>query len=549
MTNLYQYDSLNRLTNSVWNLNASTLASFYYQLGLTGNRTNLVEAVNGSWRTNQWSYDPLYRLTNETIGGASYTSPQSLGYGYDPVGNRTNRTSTSGLNLTNQSFTFNTNDWLKTDAYDNNGNTLWSTNGSVQGPYYYDYENRLINYNNSVYLAYNGDGVRVKKTANGTNIYYLVDDRNPSGYAQVLEEWTASGGSPSLSRVYNYGLSLVSQKQGGTTYYFGYDGHGSTRFLLNSSGAIAESYAYDTYGNLIAGPTTPSTVYLYCAQQYDFDLGLYLNRARYWNTGTGRFWTRDDQEGDQQEPKSLNLYTYCESDPVDGIDPSGNAVYFVERKLSKGYGPETWPLGAGHGYLCFTDPSDPGTGDPFTTGQHLVDSFSWHPNKWHYHGSRAPGRIWENDTTSDWKPPSQHLAFRVTTDRDAQASLLNCINTWKEDTGCGYESGAPIWETPAHKNEIGSVRHTPAPPGGVYYSVRGQNCVWWATIMLKQSNIQVNPAVYKAILNYNWGFGAANQVIKGWRSAYDVRTLNRLPAGMNASSIAGYDLSGFDAGF
>ena len=36
VTNLYQYDRLNRLTNAVWKLNASTLASFYYQLGLTG---------------------------------------------------------------------------------------------------------------------------------------------------------------------------------------------------------------------------------------------------------------------------------------------------------------------------------------------------------------------------------------------------------------------------------------------------------------------------------------------------------------------------------
>ncbi len=75
VTNLYQYDSLNRLTNSVWKLNAGTLASFYYQLGLTGNRTNVIEFVKDSWRTNQWQYDPLYRLTNETIGAPSTTRP------------------------------------------------------------------------------------------------------------------------------------------------------------------------------------------------------------------------------------------------------------------------------------------------------------------------------------------------------------------------------------------------------------------------------------------------------------------------------------------
>lgn len=33
-------------------------------------------------------------------------------------------------------------------AYDNNGNTLWTTNGgSGTGPYYYDPENRMTNFN------------------------------------------------------------------------------------------------------------------------------------------------------------------------------------------------------------------------------------------------------------------------------------------------------------------------------------------------------------------------------------------------------------------
>src|SRR5207245_7250409 len=44
------------------------------------------------------------------------------GYGLDKVGNRTNRNSTVA-GVTNQSFTFNTNDWQSTDAYDGDGNT------------------------------------------------------------------------------------------------------------------------------------------------------------------------------------------------------------------------------------------------------------------------------------------------------------------------------------------------------------------------------------------------------------------------------------------
>ena len=65
-------------------------------------------------RTNQWQYDPLYRLTNEIIKTAS---TGTLGYGYDAVGKRTSRM-VSNLGLAGQTLAYNTNDWLKTDAYD-----------------------------------------------------------------------------------------------------------------------------------------------------------------------------------------------------------------------------------------------------------------------------------------------------------------------------------------------------------------------------------------------------------------------------------------------
>jgi RHS repeat-associated protein len=320
VTNLYQYDALNRLTNALWRSHGSNVASFYYQLGATGNRTNLTETVAGASTptTYAWQYDPLYRLTNETISALG-----TLGYRYDPVGNRTNRQSSGGLasTLPSAAGAFTINDWLTTDQYDNNGNTLWSTNGTAVGPYYYDVQNRLTNYNNSVYLAYNGDGIRVRKTADGSTTFYVVDDRNPSGYAQVLEELTSAG---ALIRAYAYGLSLISQREaGGTVYYFGADGHGSTRLLLDGTGAVNQTFTYDAYGTLIASKGLPATAYLYCGEQFDSDLGMYYLRARYFNAGTGRFWTRDSYEGNKQDPLSLHKYLYCGANPVDRIDPLG----------------------------------------------------------------------------------------------------------------------------------------------------------------------------------------------------------------------------------
>jgi RHS repeat-associated protein len=310
---------MNRLTNLTWKL-TTTLGTFYYQLGTVGNRTNLTETVNGSSRGFAWIYDKLYRLTNETI---SVSAPMgTIGYQFDAVGNRTNRTSTvSGIGA--QTPTYGTNDWLTSDVYDNDGNT--KTNGS--NVYLYDYANRLTNANSgAVVLVYDADGNRIKRiTSTATNLY-LVSTVNPSGYAQVVEEFQSSSAVTNLSRVYTYGLGLISQRQGTTNYFFGSDGHGSTRFLTDGSGTVANAFTYDAYGNLIASNTTAQTVFLYCGEQFDSGLGSYYLRARLMNPNTGRFWTMDTDEGDNEDPLSLHKYLYGEDNPVDNVDPSGHDI-------------------------------------------------------------------------------------------------------------------------------------------------------------------------------------------------------------------------------
>lgn len=43
----------------------------------------------------------------------------------------------------------------------------------------------------------------------------------------------------------------------------------------------------------------------------------------YLNPHTGRFWTMDNYEGNNEDPLSLHKYLYCHDDPVDAVDPSG----------------------------------------------------------------------------------------------------------------------------------------------------------------------------------------------------------------------------------
>ena len=84
-----------------------------------------------------------------------------------------------------------------------------------------------------------------------------------------------------------------------------------------------DTYDYDAFGNLINQTGSTPNNYLFAGEQYDPALSLYYNRARYLNTATGRFWSMDTYEGDDEVPLSLHKYSYTQVDPVDGLDPSG----------------------------------------------------------------------------------------------------------------------------------------------------------------------------------------------------------------------------------
>ena len=218
------------------------------------------------------------------------------------MGNRLSRTS-SLLGITNQSLSYDANDRLNGDTYDNNGNTRNapvsqpSTLNSQQllGTDNYDSENRLTQRTgttgSNVTLVYDGDGNRVQQTVNGQSTSYLVDDRNPTGYAQVVEEIV----NGVVNHIYTYGHDLISQDQvdpatnSWHATFYAYDGHGNVRFLTNESGQVTDTYVYDAFGTLITATGSTNNRYLYTGEQFDPNLGLYYLRARLMNPLTGRF--------------------------------------------------------------------------------------------------------------------------------------------------------------------------------------------------------------------------------------------------------------------
>ncbi|MCX6629270.1 MAG: hypothetical protein NTW28_16760 [Candidatus Solibacter sp.] len=305
----YTYDNLNRLTNETV-AKGATLASYAYTLGPAGNRARVSE-LGG--RSVNYTYDGVYRLTNETIAGAAANNG-AIGYTYDAVGNRLTRTSTSA-GVPASASTYDVNDRLTSDSYDANGNTTASGGNSFT----YDFEDHLKTATGGISYSYDGDGRRVRKTAGGVTTNYLVDDRNPSGLPQVIEEIS----SGVVQRVYVYGLNRISQRQGGATSFYVYDGRGTVRLLANAAGTVTDTYNFDAFGiKLDSAGATPND-FLFSGEQLDPNLQFYYMRARYFSQASGRFLTMDPMPGIAMDPPTLHRYTYGSNDPVNRLDPTG----------------------------------------------------------------------------------------------------------------------------------------------------------------------------------------------------------------------------------
>jgi RHS repeat-associated protein len=132
-----------------------------------------------------------------------------------------------------------------------------------------------------------------------------------------------------VQRQYTYGRQRISENQeiqgAWTPSFYEYDGGGSVRQLINSTGVVTDTYEYDAFGNVLNKTGTTPNNYLYRGEQYDPDLSLYYLRARFYNPVTDRFLSRDPEPGHIAIPHSLHKYLYASGDPVNRLDPRGLA--------------------------------------------------------------------------------------------------------------------------------------------------------------------------------------------------------------------------------
>jgi RHS repeat-associated protein len=316
-TTSYAYDALNRLTDII-NANGSSglVSKYHYQLRADGKRLSVTD---GSGTTN-YTYDDGGKLVQEAGPYAT------IAYGYDNVGNRLTRTVTNaatgnGTTLVNgvTTNTYDQNDRIATvngsatHTYDLDGNEQ-TVNGQTAS---YDFENHLVSLGSVANYAYDADGNRTSASNLGTTTSYVVDTSLP--YASVVEEYSGT----TLAARYDYGDDLVRMDRGSGVYYYIYDGLGSTRQLVNTAGAVTDTWGYSAFGELASHTGGTVNPFLFNAQQFDQASGDYYLRARYYDQSNGRFISQDPYSGSDEDPVSLHRYLYASDDPVDRVDPGG----------------------------------------------------------------------------------------------------------------------------------------------------------------------------------------------------------------------------------
>ncbi|MPM36752.1 hypothetical protein SDC9_83354 [bioreactor metagenome] len=168
--------------------------------------------------------------------------------------------------------------------------------------------------------AYNGEGLRVSKSVTEneetTETAYLYE------YSKVVLELDENG-DETAHNVYGNN-TLISRTTGDGTLCYLYNGHGDVVQLADALGAIVMTYDYDAFGVVTTATGSISNSYLYSGYQYDGETGMYYLNARYYDPVVARFVSADSYLGEVNDPLSLNLYTYCSSNPLIYTDPTGH---------------------------------------------------------------------------------------------------------------------------------------------------------------------------------------------------------------------------------
>ena len=167
-------------------------------------------------------------------------------------------------------------------------------------------------------MEYNTSGIRTKRVSEDKTYSYI--------YAgDKLMQMTV--GNDKLDFSYDTNGVPLTMTYNGTVYYYITNLQGDVMKLERADGGSGAQYAYDAWGNIIAmsGTLAELNPLRYRRYVYDQETGFYYVSSRYYDPEIGRWINADNQLSTGSGLTGLNLFAYCGNNPVNRIDPTGEA--------------------------------------------------------------------------------------------------------------------------------------------------------------------------------------------------------------------------------
>ena len=388
----YAYDGLERLSDvqTLVDASSSNLSHYSYTHDNVTNRPNrtseTAQVLADPTEVRNYGYDDVDELTGEavTVGGQAQSSSV---FGYDPMGNRTQVTSTSPTTSATTTYTTNKLNQItgltlntgqtstaSTCSYDAEGNLTQIANPQSSTQYAYDDADRLSsvivpNASKSEFLYDGSSRLRVSKEFNWQNgawvqtgeVRRVYDGMNVvqerDGQNNLICTYTRSG---------NIG-GILARTDGNGSLFYHYDGRGNVAQLSDGTAQIVARYSYDAFGNTTASGTAASL------NRYRFSTkeqlaGLYSYGYRFYSSSLGRWINRDPI----RERGGVNLYEFFKNNLVNWADTNGLSPNRIGIPISGSgssddiyYGPDPGGGGRGGGKDWRHVPEDDGS-DPST---------------------------------------------------------------------------------------------------------------------------------------------------------------------------------------
>ena len=279
-----------------------------------GRLVKILDSGSSTTTRATYGYDQQGQLTSATVGGTRYT------YTYDTAGNIQSKK----VGSTTTNYTYGNSAWRDLLTAYNGGSITYSGGNPTK---YYDGSTftwtqgrRLATAkvgSTNISYTYDMAGVRSSKTVGSTK----YDFTTLSGL--VIRQ---AGGGKTIDFVYDENNQPLAMKYNNTLYYYVLNAQGDVVRIVDGSRSVVASYTYDPWGKIISSSGTLADInpLRYRGYYYDSETGFYYLQSRYYDPEIGRFINADSYAStDATGLLSTNMFAYCENDPVNRSDPSG----------------------------------------------------------------------------------------------------------------------------------------------------------------------------------------------------------------------------------